>query len=135
MCGAIVIAAAGLFTIDWSSVDARDSQPGGPYTHPQCSGVFKKIEKNVESADYNTFVVPASCAYKLKAKILSGNGKDENLYLTPGCKILAQIQGDAVSNKWVLEVDALNDQVPTNSNKKPVDPAGHKCGRQKNAGF
>ncbi len=141
ICGVIVVASAGSFTLDWNSVDARDSQPAGPpppdgpLTHPKCPGLYKKIERNVPSGNYNKFTLPASCAYKVKLKILSGNGKDENLYLTPGCVIKAMVEGDLGSNKWVLDVSAVNNNIPTNSNKKPIDQGGYKCGRQKNAGF
>lgn len=135
ICGAIVIASAGSFTLDWTSVDARDSQPAGQLTHEKCSGVSKKIKDDVPSGNYNTYIVPASCAYKIKLKILSANNKDQNLYLSPGCRILAKVEGDAVSNNWNFDVSAMNDQVPTNSNNKPVDMAGHKCGRLNKAGF
>ncbi|MEL6860243.1 MAG: hypothetical protein AAGL11_00265 [Pseudomonadota bacterium] len=135
ICGVIVVASAGSFTLDWNSVEARDSQPAGPLTHPKCPGLDKKFDRNVPQGNYNKFTIPASCAYKVKVKILSGNGKDENLYLTPGCIIKARVEGDLGSNKWVLDVSAANNNIPTNSSNKPIDQGGYKCGRQKNAGF
>ena len=135
ICGVIVVASAGSFTLDWNSTEARDSQPAGPLTHPKCPGLDKKFDRNVPQGNYNKFTILASCAYKVKVKILSGNGKDENLYLTPGCIIKARVEGDLGSNKWVLDVSAANNNIPTNSSNKPIDQGGYKCGRQKNAGF
>ena len=141
VCGVIVVASGGPFTFEWNSVEARDSQPAGPakpdgpLTHEDCPGIYKKFDRDVPAGNYNKFILPASCAFKVKLKIKSSNKKDENFYLTPGCIIKAQVKGDAVSNNWAIDVSAVNSNVPTNSSNKPIDRGGYKCGRQKNAGF
>lgn len=136
VCGVIVMGNAGGFTLDWVSLHARSPQPGGDATHPSCPSIDKKIDRNVPAGNYDTFIVPAACAYKLQIKILSGNGKDQNFYLTPGCQIIAKVKGTTTSNSWKGNtVKALNDDVPTNSDGVPVDPFGHKCGKQGSAGF
>lgn len=135
VCGVLVIANGGVFTLDWTSVTARSDQPGGAATHPSCPGLDKKIKDDVPGGNYNTFVIPASCAYKIKIKILSGNSKDQNLYLTPGCQLIATVKGDLNSNSWKSnKATPLNDQVPT-VDGHPVDALGYKCGKQSNAGF
>ncbi|NQY39808.1 MAG: hypothetical protein HRT80_06880 [Henriciella sp.] len=135
VCGVIVVGNAGSYTLEWTSLTARDDQPGGPATHPECPSVDKKIDDDVWSGSYNTFIVPASCAYKLKLKIKAANKKDQNLYLTPGCKIVTQVKGTTASNSWKgNDVEPLNDSVPT-VNGKPVDAMGYKCGQQGSAGF
>ena len=136
ICGVIVMGNAGGFSLDWVSLHARGSQPGGQATHPSCPGVDKKIDRNVPAGNYDTFVVPAACAYKLKIKILSGNGKDQNFYLTPGCQIIAKVKGTTTSNSWKSNsVKPLNENVPTNEDGAPMDPFGYKCGKQGSAGF
>ncbi len=135
ICGAIIVGNAGSFTLDWVSVKARDSQPSVPTIHESCPGTSKKFDRNVPGANYNKYVVPASCAYKVTVKILSGNKKDQNLYLTPGCQIIVKVKGDLRSNKLTVEASKISDQTPTNSSGKPVDPLGYKCGKQSKAGF
>ncbi len=136
VCGVIVMGNAGGFTLDWVSLEARGSQPGGQATHPSCSEINKKISQDVPAGNYDTFIVPAACAYKLKIKILLGNSKDQNLYLTPGCQLIAKVKGTTTSNSWKSNsTKPLNDDVPTNDSGTPVDPFGHKCGKQSNAGF
>ena len=133
LCGVIVMGNAGSFTLDWVSVNAHSSQPSN--AHDECSGLDKKLTRNVPAGNYDTFVVPASCSYKLKLKILSGNAKDQNLFLTPGCQIVAKVSGDLGSNSWkTLEISSLGSQVPTNSDGKPVDGLGQKCGKLRGSG-
>ncbi|MFN3211634.1 MAG: hypothetical protein ACE37M_00890 [Henriciella sp.] len=136
VCGVIIMGNAGSFSVDWVSVSARDSQPGGDATHPKCSEVNKKLDSDLLQNKYDRFIVPAACAYKLKLKIHSGNSKDQNLYLTPGCSIVTVVKGTSSSNSWKgNEVAALNEKVSTNSDGVPIDKNGHKCGKQSSAGF
>ena len=136
ICGVIVAGNAGGYTLDWVSVTAKSAQPDSNDTHPACAGSGKKLDRNVPAGNYDTFVMPASCAYKLKLKILSGNGKDQNLFLTPGCQIVTRVDGTVTSNSWKSnKVTALNNQVPTNGDGKPLDRGGHKCGKLSSAGF
>ncbi len=135
VCGVIVMGNAGVYTLDWVSVNARSAQSDAAVTHPSCAGFDEKLTRNVPAGNYDTFVVPASCAYKLKLSILSGNSKDKNLYLTPGCQIIAKVDGTVGSNSWqTLEISALSSQVPTNSDGKPIDGAGYKCGKLSGSG-
>lgn len=135
-CGVIVMGNGGSFTLDWVSVRARGDQPGGDsVTAPSCPGLEKKIKDDVPSGNYDTFVIPASCAYELKIKILGANNKNQYFYLTPGCQIVAKVQGSAANNSWKgNKVSALSSQVPT-VDGKPVDSKGYKCGKQSSAGF
>ena len=132
-CGIIAIVNTGSFTLEWTSLTARGDQPGGAATHPDCPSVDKKIDDDVWQGSYNTFYVPASCAYKLKVKIKAANKKDQNLYLTPGCKITASVSGSTTSNSWRgNDVEPLNENVPMKDGK-PVDAMGYKCGKQSSA--
>lgn len=129
VCGVIVMGNAGSYTLDWVAVNAHSSQPS-PATHSACSGFDKKLTADVPAGNYDTFIVPASCSYKLKIKILSGNGKDMNIFLTPGCQVIAKVSGSVNSNSWkTLEISSLSDKITTDSDGKPLDPAGYKCGK------
>ncbi|MEL6414042.1 MAG: hypothetical protein AAFQ15_03785 [Pseudomonadota bacterium] len=133
VCGVIVIGNAGSYTLEWTSLTARGDQPGGPATHPECPNVDKKIDDDVWQGSYNTIIVPASCAYKIKIRIKTANKKDQNLYLTPGCKIITKVKGTTTSNSWKgNDVSAMNDDIPT-VDGKPVDAMGYKCGKQSSA--
>ena len=128
-CGVNVMGNGGSYTLDWVAVNAHSSQES-PATHAACKGFDKKLTANVPAGNYDTFIIPASCSYKLKIKILSGNSKDMNLFLTPGCQIIAKVSGDLGSNSWkTLEISSLSDKVTTTSDGKPLDPAGYKCGK------
>lgn len=134
VCGVIVMGNGGVYTLDWVSVDAKDTQASAG-THPACPGIDKKLDRNVPSGNYDTFVVPASCSYKLKLKILSSNKKDKDLYLTPGCQIIAKVDGTVTSNSWKsLKVSTLSNKVPTNSDGTPIDGNGYKCGKLGSSG-
>ncbi len=135
VCGVIVMGNAGVCTLDWVSVDAKSSQ-ASQGTHPSCSGAGDKLTRDVPAGNYDTFVLPASCSYKIKLKILSGNSKDKNVYLTPGCQIIAKVDGNVGSNSWkTLEISTLSNAVPTNSDGKPIDALGRKCGKLSGAGL
>lgn len=135
VCGVIIYAVATTnYYGAWAKVHARSDQPDSIDTHPGCAGVSKKISQNIAPTNYDTFVLPASCAYKLEIKIEGGNSKDMNLFLTPGCQIIAKTAGTVNSNSWkTLEISTLSSQVPT-SGDKPVDRSGHKCGKQSGSG-
>lgn len=129
VCGVVVMGNAGAYTLNWVSLNAHSSQPS-PATHKSCKGLDKKLSADVPAGNYDTFVVPASCSYKLKTDIKSGPSKDMNLFLTPGCQIIAKVAGTTTSNSWkTLEISSLSNKVTTDKNGKPLDPAGYKCGK------
>lgn len=129
VCGVVVMGNGGSYTLNWVALNAHSSQPS-PATHSSCKGFDKKLSADVPAGNYDTFVVPASCSYKLKTDIKDGPSKDINLFLTPGCQIIAKVSGTTTSNSWkTLEISSLSDKVPTDSNDKPLDPAGYKCGK------
>lgn len=129
ICGAVVIASAGSFTLDWTTVKARDTQANPAAMHPGCPSVNKKISDDVPGGNYNRYIIPASCGYKVKLKILGGNGKDQNLYLTPGCKIIVKVKGDLNSNKITVDASFIDDTL----SGTPKDQTGWKCGKQSKA--
>jgi len=135
VCGVIIYAVATTsYYGAWARVHARSDQPDSTDTHPSCAKVDKKLDQNIAPTNYDTFVLPASCAYKLEIKIDAGNSKDMNLFLTPGCQIIAKTDGTVTSNSWkTLEISTLSNQVQT-SGGKPVDRSGHKCGKQSGSG-
>lgn len=136
VCGVVVYAVAGAYTASSVQLKAHSSQPDSPVIHAKCPDINKKFTRDTPAGNYDTFIVPASCSYKLKVSIKSGNSKDKNLYLTPGCQVIAKTDGTVTSNSWkTLEISTLSDAVPTNSGGKPVDPAGYKCGKLSGAGF
>lgn len=128
VCGVIVYAVAtSSYYADYAEVKAHSSQPDSGTIHPKCSGVNKKLDVNIPPGNYDTFVLPASCSYKLKIKIKSGNAKDMNLFLTPGCKIVTKTDGTTSSNSWKSnEVTWIENSMGTGT---PYDAAGYKCGK------
>ena len=129
VCGVVVLGNAGSYTLNWVALNAHSSQPS-PATHSSCKGFDKKLSADVPSGNYDTFIVPASCSYKLKTDIKDGPSKDLNVFLTPGCKMIAKVSGTTTSNSWkTLEISALSDAVTTTDDGKPLDPAGYKCGK------
>jgi len=132
VCGVVVMGNAGVYTLNWVALNAHSSQPS-PATHASCKGFDKKLGDDVPSGNYDTFVVPASCSFKLKTDIKDGPSKDLNIFLTPGCQIIAKVDGTTSSNSWkTLEISVLDSakgKVSTDSNGKPLDPAGYKCGK------
>jgi len=132
VCGVVVMGNAGVYTLNWVALNAHSSQPS-PATHTSCKGFDKKLGDDVPSGNYDTFIVPASCSYKLKTDIKSGPSKDLNIFLTPGCQIIAKVDGTTSSNSWkTLEISVLDTakgKVTTDKNGKPLDPAGYKCGK------
>jgi len=132
ICGVIIYAVAtSSYYAAYAKVKAKGSQPDGAAIHAQCPGTEKKLDSNIPPGNYDTFVVPASCAYELQIKIEGGNKKDKNLFLTPGCQIIAKTDGTVSSNSWkTLEISYIN-----GASGKPYDPEGHKCGKLSGAGF
>ena len=126
VCGVIVYAVAtSSYYVDWAEVKAHSSQPDSGTIHASCAGVDKKLDSTIPPTNYDTFVLPASCSYKLKIKIKSGNAKDMNLFLTPGCKIVTSTKGTTSSNSWKSnDVSWINGSPGT-----PYDAAGYKCGK------
>lgn len=133
-CGVIVMGNGGGYILEWVEVKAHTAQPSNAPSG--CSNVGKKIGEDVDLNQYVTFIVPASCSYKLKLKIKSANQKDKNIYLTPGCQVIAEVKGTATDNTWKsLKVSALNNKVPTTSGGTPIDSLGNKCGQLGSSGF
>ena len=129
VCGVVVMGNAGSYTLNWVALNAHSSQPS-PATHKSCKGFDKKLSADVPAGNYDTFIVPASCSYKLKTDIKDGPSKDLNIFLTPGCQIIAKVSGTTTSNSWkTLEISTLSDKVTTSDDGKPLDPAGYKCGK------
>lgn len=126
VCGVVVYAVATTsYYVDWAEVSAHSSQPDTDAIHSSCSGVDKRLDATIPPTNYDTFVLPASCSYKLKIKIKSGNAKDMNLFLTPGCKIVTSTKGTTSSNSWKSnDVSWINGSPGT-----PYDSAGYKCGK------
>ena len=98
---------------------------------------------------YDSFTVPASCAYQLSINISGGDNKDQNVYLTPGCVITLQSDGTTTMSNWKkVKADwttagkdayqtAINNNVPGVKSSVPKDPEdfdGHVCGEQNKSG-
>ena len=129
----IYAVATSSYYVDWAEVKAHSSQPASPAIHSSCAGTDKKLTSTIPPGNYDTFVVPASCSYKLKIKIKAGNAKDMNLFLTPGCQIITSTKGTTSSNSWKsnevswVSEDAKEKMGGTGST--PYDPVGYKCGK------
>ena len=134
-CGAIVYANGGAYIVNPVRIKAKTDQPSGPTINGACLGVDYKYTKDILVGQYVTFVVPADCAFRLAIVIVAGTKKDKNLFLVPGCQIVAETVGTTLNNKWKnLQVDWTK-KAKENAKEKgvtlpepPQDNAGYKCG-------
>jgi len=126
-CGVIAYANAGGYIVKSVDVHAKDSQPSGVQLNPYCTSVAKKFTSNLELNEYDVFIVPANCLYKLKINIQSGPKKDRIIMLTPGCVAQTWTDGTTGSNKWHKDIH-WSDEAKKKGASGPVqDPAGNKC--------
>ncbi len=135
-CGGIVYANEGAYIVKSVELNAKGDQPSGVPINPACAGMDKKFTKNVLYGQYETFVVPADCAYHLKINIESGPKKDQNYFLVPGCQIIGSTDGTVISNSWkhtdVDWTDAAKERAKesgTTLPEPPQDQQGNKCGK------
>ncbi len=135
-CGGIVYANKGAYVVKSVELNAKGDQPSGVPINPACAGMDKKFTKNVLVSQYETFVVPADCAYHLKINIESGPKKDQNYFLVPGCQIIGSTDGTVISNSWkhtdVDWTDAAKERAKesgTTLPEPPQDQQGNKCGK------
>ncbi|MBI1181603.1 MAG: hypothetical protein GC201_13710 [Alphaproteobacteria bacterium] len=147
-CGAIVYANKGGYYVKPVAVEARGSnnQETKDPTYNKACADYKRSFRNeptgLQAGEYVTFIVPASCAYKLSIDIVAGRSKDRDLWLTPGCVIETSTDGTTTSNEWHMktyysdkakaQTADLNKLMGTDTTlpKDPVDADGHACGRQ-----
>ncbi len=130
-CGGIVYLNKGGYVANPVQVDALSSQPSGATINPACSsigGTAFKITADTDLGQYEQFVLPADCAYKLKINIKAGNKKDRDLFLTPGCGIEAKTDGTTLSNQWHVSVQWSDAAKKKGASGPVVDGAGNKCG-------
>ena len=85
--------------MNWTRLTARSDQQSG--YNKACDGLEKKFKTNLEIKEYVQFQVPADCYYKIKIDIKSGESKDRNLVLTPGCILKLYSEGTTTSNNKI----------------------------------
>lgn len=127
-CGAIVYGNAGGYVVKNEAIEAESKQPSGVTLHPKCSGTKVRFAFDTSLGQYNTAVLPANCAYKLKINIAGGRKKTRDLYLTPGCLIEMKTDGTTLQNEWHMKVMWIKGKKPANGPKTPMDGQGNKCG-------
>ncbi len=134
-CGAIVYANKGAYVVTPVELSAKGTQPSGVPINPACAGIDKKFTRDVDVGQYETFVVPADCAYHLKINIEDGPKKDQNYFLVPGCQLIASTDGTTMSNQWHINTswtDKAKKQAKENGvtlPEPPQDQQGYKCGK------
>lgn len=112
-----------------------DDQPSGVTLSPACGGMNKKFTNDTAVGQYETFIVPAECAYHMDIQIVWGNHKDKNFFLIPGCGIVADTDGTTTKNKWQVSVqwsDVAKERAKKNGvtlPEPPQDADGNKCGK------
>jgi len=129
VCGAIIYGNAGGYTVDSVHVQAKGTQPSGVQVHPQCAGVDTAFKDSLNVGQYDLFILPANCAYHLKIKIVAGNKKDRNLFLTPGCQIETKTDGTTTINEWHMNVKWTDKAKQQGMSGTVQDKDGHKCGK------
>ncbi len=134
-CGAIVYANKGAYVVNPVKLKSKTTQPFGPIISPDCGAIDYVVSKNVAVTEYVTFVVPADCAFNLKINIAAGPKKDRDLFLTPGCQLIASTDGTIVSSSWHIKTswtDKAKKQAQENGvtlPEPPQDNQGYKCGK------
>lgn len=127
LCGAIAYANGGGYVVSWVEVKAKSTQPSGKPVNGACPGVSKKFDSNVELNEYDTFIVPANCLYKLKINIASGPKKDRDIFLTPGCVAQTWTKGTTGSNSWHYDVNWSDQAKQNGASGDPRDSLGNEC--------
>lgn len=115
-CGVVAYLNSGGYTVEWVKLSAKGSKKQVDNYNTECKGIEKKIKSDLTAGEFHQFTVPATCRYKLKIKIKSGETKDKGLTLTPGCIIVAKSAGTTTLNnkikkKSISFVDDLPDEV------------------------
>jgi len=127
LCGAIAYANGGGYVVSWVQVKAKSTQPGNKSINSACASVSKKFDSNVELNEYDTFIVPANCLYKLKINIASGPKKDRDIFLTPGCVAQTWTKGTTGSNSWHYSVNWSDQAKQNGASGDPKDSQGNPC--------
>ena len=128
ICGAIVYANAGGYTVSSVSLNAKSAQPFGvPPIHESCADVDVKLKADVKLNTYDTFIVPADCLYKLEINIAGGPRKDRDVFLTPGCQAQTYTDGTTQQNSWSKKLKWISGAKPDGASNDPADPLGNKC--------
>jgi len=127
VCGVVVYANAGGYTVSSVLVDAKSSQPANDLIHPACSSVKKRLTADVKLNTYDVFVLPADCLYKLKITISGGRKKSRDIFLTPGCQVQTYTDGTTTKNKWHKKIKWLAGAQPAGVPDTPMDAQGNKC--------
>lgn len=134
-CGAIVYANKGAYVVNPVKLKSKTTQPSGPIINSACGAIDYVVSKNIAVTEYVTFVVPADCAFNLKINIAAGPKKDRNLFLIPGCQIIASTDGTIASSQWHISkswTDKAKKQAKENGvtlPEPPQDNQGYKCGK------
>lgn len=134
-CGAIVYANKGAYIVNPVKLKSKSTQPSGPIISPDCGAIDYVVSKDVLVGQYVTFVVPADCAFNLHINIAAGPKKDRDLFLTPGCQIIASTDGTIASSQWHINkswTDKAKKQAEDNGvtlPDPPQDNQGYKCGK------
>ncbi len=127
LCGAIAYANGGGYVVSWVEVKAKSTQPSSKPVNGVCPGLSKKFDSNVQLNEYDTFIVPANCLYKLKINIASGPKKDRDIFLTPGCVAQTWTKGTTGSNSWHHDISWSDQAKQNGASGDPQDSFGNKC--------
>lgn len=102
-CGGVAYANAGGYVVNWVRLSAKGSgdQPAG--SNNDCRDFEKKLSANVQLGEFVQFTVPASCKYQIKIDIKSGDKKDKDLTLTPGCILVTESAGTTTVNNGITQ--------------------------------
>lgn len=125
-CGVIAYANGGAYTVKSVDVHAKSSQETTPL-NPYCEAVDKKFTSNLTVNQYDTFIVPANCTYKLKINIQSGPKKDRDIILTPGCLAQTWTNGNIASSSWKKDISWVDGAKPSGASSTPTDGYGNTC--------
>ena len=98
-CGGIGYGNGGGYTVNWVRLTARSDQQSG--YNKACDGLEKKFSSNLDINEAVQFEVPADCYYKIKIDIKSGESKDRNLVLTPGCILKLYSEGTTYNDNKI----------------------------------
>lgn len=136
LCGVVVYVNEGAYVVSSVHLSAKDAddEPDGATINPACDGISKNMSDDLDVDQSVSFTAPASCGYKIKIEIEAGNGKDKNVYLTPGCIAEMSTDGTTLNNDWSkVKTSTMSDSVTVNDDGTPVDADGYPCGKLKKA--
>jgi len=92
-CGGVVYANGGGYVVKSVTLTAKGDNDQDAGFNPECLGIDKKLDANLALGEFDLFVVPTTCKYRLMINIKSGDKERKNVKVTPACVLVTISKG------------------------------------------